>query len=269
MTLFDDTDDAALAEEPPARTRVRMTIAYDGTGFSGFSIQPGGIRTVGGVLADAIARVLKHPVRFTVAGRTDAGVHAWGNVLHFDSPLAAEDIDLERLQRALNKMCKPKVVVRDAAFAADGFDARFSAVARRYRYTVLNRQVPDPFLHATTWQVADPLDLRSMQLGCDPLLGEHDFSSFCKKPPDVSGSNIRRLHDARWIDLGDGLLRFDIEASSFCQQMVRSLVGTLVDVGLGRKRAGDISWILRSKDRSAAGSPAPPQGLCLWEVVYP
>jgi ribosomal protein L17 len=145
----------------------------------------------------------------------------------------------------------------------------FEEIGPRYRYTVLNRPVPDPFLHATTWQVADPLDLRSMQLGCDPLLGEHDFSSFCKKPPDVSGSNIRRLHDARWIDLGDGLLRFDIEASSFCQQMVRSLVGTLVDVGLGRKRAGDISWILRSKDRSAAGSPAPPQGLCLWEVVYP
>jgi tRNA pseudouridine38-40 synthase len=246
-----------------------MTIAYDGSGFSGFPVQPGGVKTIAGVLGEAVGKVLKHPVRFTVAGRTDAGVHAWGNVCHFDSPLGADELDLVKLQRAVNKLCRPKVVVRDVAIAAEGFDARFSAAARRYRYTVLNRPVPDPFLHATTWLVEEPLDLRSMQLACDPLHGEHDFSSFCRKPPDPSGSNVRRLHDARWLDLGDGLLRFDVEASSFCQQMVRSLVGTLVDVGLGRKRAGELSWILRSKDRALAGQLAPPQGLCLWEVVYP
>jgi tRNA pseudouridine38-40 synthase len=269
MTLFDD--DPAAAPDIEARTRVRMTIAYDGTGFSGFSVQPGGVKTVGGALADAIAKVLKHPVKFVVAGRTDAGVHAWGNVCHFDSPLEASELEAElpKLQRALNKMLKPRIVVRDAALAEAGFDARFSAVARRYRYTVLNRDLPDPFLHHTTWQVEEPLDLRAMQLGCDPLYGEHDFSSFCRKPPDPSGSNVRRMHDARWLDLGDDVLRFDVEASSFCQQMVRALVGTLVDVGLGRKRAGDISWILRSKDRAAAGQLAPPHGLCLWEVVYP
>jgi tRNA pseudouridine38-40 synthase len=248
-----------------------MTIAYDGTGFSGFSVQPGGVKTVGGALAAAIEKILKHPVRFTVAGRTDAGVHAWGNVCHFDSPLPAGDLALalDGLQRALNKMLKPRIVVRDIGLAEEGFDARFSAAARRYRYTVLNRVVPDPFLAATSWQVAAPLDLRSMQLACDPLLGEHDFSSFCRKPPDPSGSNVRRVHDARWLDLGDGVLRFDVEASSFCQQMVRAMVGTLVDVGLARKRAGDLSWILRSRDRAAAGQLAPPHGLCLWEVVYP
>ena len=270
MTLFDD-DSAAREPEFAVRSRVRLTIAYDGTGFSGFSVQPGGVKTIGGAMADAIEKVLKHPIRFVVAGRTDAGVHAWGNVCHFDSSLTAEELDdeLPRLQRALNKMLKPKIVVRDAAVAADGFDARFSAIARRYRYTVLNRDVPDPFRAGTSWLVEEPLDLRSMQLACDPLLGEHDFSSFCRKPPDPSGSNIRRMHDARWLDLGDDVLRFDVEASSFCQQMVRALVGTLVDVGLGKKRAGDISWILRSKDRSAAGQLAPPHGLCLWEVVYP
>jgi tRNA pseudouridine38-40 synthase len=266
MTLFDEeTADPA----PEARTRVRMTVAYDGSGFSGFPVQPGGVKTIAGALGEAVSKVLKHPVRFTVAGRTDAGVHAWGNVCHFDSPLGPDELDLAKLQRAVNTLCKPKIVVRDLAIVADDFDARFSAVARRYRYTVLNRPVPDPFLHATSWLVEEPLDLRSMQLACDPLLGEHDFSSFCKKPPDPSGSNIRRLHDARWVDLGEGRLRFDIEASSFCQQMVRSVVGTMVDVGLGRKRAGDLSWILRSKERSLAGQPAPPQGLCLWEVVYP
>ncbi len=248
-----------------------MTIAYAGTGYSGFSVQPGGLKTVAGALSEALGKVIKHPVRFTVAGRTDAGVHAWGNVVHFDSPLEADALagDFERIQRALNKMLRPRIVVRDIGLAAEGFNARFSATARRYRYTVMNRAVPDPFLHATTWMVAPPLDLRAMQLGCDPLLGQHDFSSFCRKPLGATGSNIRRVSDARWIDLGDGLLRFDIEASSFCQQMVRSMVGTLVDVGLGRKRAGDISWILRSHDRVGAASPAPPQGLCLWEVVYP
>jgi tRNA pseudouridine38-40 synthase len=266
MTLFDDDADLPPVE---ARTRVRMTVAYDGSGFSGFPVQAGGVKTIAGVLGEAVAKVLKHAVRFTVAGRTDAGVHAWGNVCHFDSPLAAEELDLAKLQRAVNKLCRPKVVVRDVAVADEGFDARFSAVARRYRYTVLNRPVPDPFLHATTWLVEEPLDLRSMQLACDPLYGEHDFSSFCRKPPEASGSNVRRLHDARWLELGDGRLRVDVESSSYCQQMVGSLVGTLVDVGLGRKRAGDLSWILRSKDRALAGQLAPPQGLCLWEVVYP
>ena len=270
MTLFDD--DPRAGEAPvEARTRVRMTIAYDGTGFSGFSVQPDGVKTVGGALAEAIQKVLKHPVKFVVAGRTDAGVHAWGNVCQFDSPLGPDELaaELPRLQRALNKMLKPRIVVRDVAIADEGFDARFSATARRYRYTVLNRAVPDPFRSGTSWQVEEPLDVRSMQLGCDPLIGEHDFSSFCRRPPDPSGSNVRRLHDARWLELGDDVLRFDVEASSFCQQMVRALVGTLVDVGLGRKRAGDMSWILRSKDRGAAGQLAPPHGLCLWEVVYP
>lgn len=268
MTLFDDEPSEPQAL---ARSRVRMTIAYDGSGFSGFSAQATGVKTVAATLAEAVGKVVKHPVRFVVAGRTDAGVHAWGNVVHFDSPLEPEVAagELERLQRAVNKMLRPRIVVRDLAIAADGFDARFSAVARRYRYTVLNRPVPDPFLHATSWHVAEPLDLRAMQLACDPLLGQHDFSSFCRRPIGASGSNIRRLHDARWRDLGEGVLRFEVEASSFCQQMVRSMVGTLVDVGLGKRRAGDMSWILRSLDRVAAGAPAPPQGLCLWEVCYP
>ena len=251
-------------------TTVRLEISYDGGGFRGWAAQPG-LRTVQGELETALATILREPVSLSVAGRTDAGVHAWGNVCHFDSPLEADTLadELPRLQRALNKMLKPRIVVRDAAVAEDGFDARFSAIARRYRYTVLNRPVPDPFRAATSWLVEEPLDLRAMQLACDPLLGEHDFSSFCRKPPDPSGSNVRRMHDARWLDLDDDVLRFDVEASSFCQQMVRALVGTLVDVGLGRKRAGDISWILRSKDRAAAGQLAPPHGLCLWEVVYP
>jgi tRNA pseudouridine38-40 synthase len=265
MTLFDEPLEEAPA---PVRSRVRMTVAYDGTGYKGFAFQPGGVKTVAGSLANAIEKVLKHQVRFVVAGRTDAGVHAWGNVVHFDSPLEASELNLESLQRALNKMLRPSIVVRDAEVADPDFHARYSATARRYRYTVLNRPVPDPFLTTTTWHLEEPLDLRAMQASCDPLFGDHDFSSFCRKPPDATGSNVRRVREARWIALEDGRLRFDVEASSFCQQMVRSVVGTMVEVGLGKKRAGEMAGILRAKDRSQAGQVAPPQGLVLWEVLY-
>ena len=245
-----------------------MLVAYDGSSFRGFAAQGGTtIRTVAGVLEAAVGRVLRHPVRFTCAGRTDAGVHAWGQVLHFDSPQAPGDIDLAKLQRAVNKMLSPAIVVRSLEVVDDSFHARFSATHRRYRYHVLNRAVPDPFLAATSWQVEHPLDVRSMQAAGDPLIGEHDYSSFCRQPLS-GGSMVRRVHEARWFDMGDDLLRFEITARSFCQQMVRAIVGTMVDVGLGKKRAGDVAGILRAKDRVAAGDLAPPHGLTLWEVGY-
>ena len=241
-----------------------MTVAYDGSGFHGFAANPG-VTTVAGSLAEAIAKVLGHPVALTCAGRTDSGVHAWGQVVHFDT---GGEVDLDRLQGSLNKMLAPAVVVREASVARAGFDARRSATGRRYRYTVLNRPLPDPFLASTAWHVPDPLDLPAMQLACDPLFGEHDWSSFCRKPPAAESSMVRVVRDARWVALGDALLRFDIEASAFCHQMVRSVVGTIVTIGQGKRRAGDLAWIIRSKDRSLAGDPAPAHGLCLWEVLY-
>ena len=257
-------------EQPAGPTvRVRMTVAYDGTGFRGFAANPG-VRTVAGELSAALAKVLGHGVDLTCAGRTDAGVHAWGQVVHFDT---GDTPDAAALQRSLNRMLAPAVVVRAVGAASPGFDARRSACGRRYRYTVLNRRLPDPFLAATAWHVDDPLDVRSMELACDPLIGEHDWSSFCRRPPaDVGGappSLVRVVRDARWLELGDGVLRFDIEASAFCHQMVRSLVGTLVAVGRGRLRAGDMTAIVRARDRARAAEPAPPHGLCLWEVLYP
>ena len=244
-----------------------MTVAYEGTGFHGFS-ENRGVRTVGGELAGALATVLRHPVSLTVAGRTDSGVHAWGNVVSFD---AEDEVpDLGAVQRQVNGMLAPAIVVRSAEVAPPGFDARRSALARRYRYTVLNRPVPDPFLATTTWHVVEPLDLAVLRLACDPLIGEHDFSSFCRVPRGVPDpSMVRVVHDARWHDLGDGLLRFDIDASSFCQQMVRAVVGTMVPMGAGRQRAGEMAGILRARSRAAASRVAPARGLCLWEVVYP
>jgi tRNA pseudouridine38-40 synthase len=243
-----------------------MTVAYDGRRFHGFAAQPE-VRTVGGALAEAIETALQTPVELTVAGRTDTGVHAWGQVVSFDAPA---DCDLARLQRSVNRQLGPEVVAREVATAAPDFDARRSAVARRYRYTVLNRPVPDPFLAAFTWQVPDPLDLAVLRLACDPLIGEHDFTSFCRAPRGADDySLVRRVTEARWLDLGEGLLRFEIEASSFCQQMVRAAVGTMVAMGLGRRRAGEMAGILRARRRAAADRVAPPGGLCLWSVTYP
>ncbi len=249
--------------------RLRLTIAYHGAGFSGFAPNPG-VETVGGTLAGALGRVLGHPVVLTCAGRTDAGVHAWGQVVSFDTPRL--DVDLVALQRGVNRQCGPRIVVREAEVAAEGFDARRSARARCYRYTIVNRPVPDPFLAATAWWIGAPLDLAALRLACDPLIGEHDFAAFCRRPRPGPGqgppSLVRRVLDARWHDLGEGILRFDIEASSFCHQMVRSVVGTLVEAGTGRRRAGGLRAVVASGDRSRAGQLAPPHGLCLWGVDY-
>ncbi|MDQ2754139.1 MAG: tRNA pseudouridine(38-40) synthase TruA, partial [Actinomycetota bacterium] len=260
LTLFEidppPVGRAAVTAGPTVR--LRMLVAYDGSGFHGFALQPGQ-RTVAGALCSALERYLRHTVELTCAGRTDAGVHAWGQVVSLD---ARADVDVMGLQRAVNRATRPAIVVREVSVAPPAFDARRSANGRRYRYTLLHRPVDDPFLAPTTWHVPAPLNLRSMQLACDPLYGEHDFSSFCRRPP--KGSLVRMVRDVRWIDLGNGLLRFEIEASSFCHQMVRSVVGTLVDVGTGRLRAGDMTGILGAEDRSAAGQLAPPHGLCLW-----
>jgi tRNA pseudouridine38-40 synthase len=267
VTLFEAEESETSGPAGPL-VRVRLLVAYDGTGFAGMAPNPG-VKTVAGTLATSIERVLRHPVRLAMAGRTDAGVHAWGQVVSFDT--RADDLDLATLQRSVNRMCAPSIVVREATVELDGFDARHSATARSYRYTIVNRAWPDPFLRHTAWHVDAPLDLPALRLACDPLYGEHDFSSFCRKPklPEGVGfSMTRRVLDARWHDLGEGVLRFDITATAFCQQMVRSIVGTLVDVGAGRKRAGEMTGIIRGADRALAGAPAPPHGLCLWEVHY-
>lgn len=263
--------DARVRDENMSTSRVRMLVAYDGAPFRGFADQPG-VPTVAGALSEAIARVVGHPVDLVCAGRTDAGVHAWGQVITFDADAqAVTDSGLVRVVASVNKLCAPSVVVRSAGRVAEDFDARFSAVGRTYRYTVLQTPVGDPFRGHLVWHVPELLDLRAMRLACDPLIGEHDFTSFCRaaqRPDGTPASLVRRIHEATWVDCGDGTVQFRVRASAFCHQMVRSLVGTLVEVGRGRRRAGDMMGILRARDRHAAGQLAPPQGLCLWEVHY-
>ncbi|MDQ1431242.1 MAG: tRNA pseudouridine38-40 synthase [Actinomycetota bacterium] len=243
---------------------LKLTVAYDGTGFHGFAAQPE-IRTVEGVLTEVLARILRHDVVLTCAGRTDAGVHAWGQVVSVPVPAEAE-IDLTRIVRAVNGHLGPEVVVRDAELVDASFDARRSAKWRAYRYSIVNRPVPDPFLARTSWWVPEPLELSRLRLGADPFLGEHDFATFCRRREGVT--TTRRVLESTWHDLGDGVLRYDITATAFCWQMVRSIVGTLVDVGAGKIRPGDILGIIRATDRSAAGRVGAPEGLCLWEVGY-
>ena len=244
--------------------RVRLLVAYHGAGFHGFALQRG-VPTVGGALSRALERALRHTVQLTCAGRTDAGVHAWGQVVSFD---ARVDVDVAGLVRSVNRALHPQVVVRAAEVGPEGFDARrwATAVATGTWCETIPRLIHLPPGRRGTWPASS---IWSMRLASDPLLGEHDFSSFCRRPPLEGGSLVRLVREAGWVDLGGGMLRFEIEASSFCQQMVRALVGTLVDVGAGKRRAGEMTGVIRARSRAAAGQLAPPHGLCLWEVGYP
>jgi tRNA pseudouridine38-40 synthase len=258
-----------LDSPPPASDSERvlqLTVAYDGAGFHGFAAQRDQ-RTVEGELAAALARVLQAPVELSCAGRTDAGVHAWGQVVSCRVPASCDEERVAQVPRAVNGQLAPEIVVRAAALVAGDFDARHSARSRSYRYTIVNREAPDPFLARTAWWVPAPLDLALLRLGADPFIGEHDFASFCRSGPPGS-TTVRRVLESRWCEVGDGVLRYDITATAFCWQMVRSIVGTLVDVGTGKLTPGDVLRILRARDRATAGRVAPPEGLCLWSVAY-
>jgi tRNA pseudouridine38-40 synthase len=252
---------------------VRLTVAYDGTDFRGFA-ESDGVRTVMGELRHAIETIVRTPVELDVAGRTDAGVHGWGQVVSGELPATT---DLRRLERSINGLCGPEISVRDAGWVDTAFSARFSATSRTYRYHVWNDPAPNPLLARTTWHVSRPVDRAAMDLAASSLLGEHDFSSFCRRPRPAEGfdepSLVRIVRTARWTvadseQWGPSLLRFEISASSFCHQMVRSIVGTLVDVGLGRRAADSVEATLAALDRNAAGQVAPPTGLVLWSVDY-
>lgn len=285
MTLF-DTDEPAPEPEPvspvppvegarpatdpapeagsSARTHLALTIAYDGTAFHGFAAQPDQ-RTVAGELLEALGQALRGDVADLVgAGRTDAGVHAWGQVVSFST---GADVDPDALAARLNRRLGPEIVVREARVVDVGFSARRSATARTYRYTVVNRPVPDPFRARYAWWVPEPLDLARLRLAADPFVGEHDFAAFCRKGPEGS-TTVRRVLRSHWDDLDEGILRYEIRANAFCWQMVRSIVGTQVEIGRGRITAGDVLRIIRSRDRQQAGRLAPPEGLCLWRVDY-
>jgi tRNA pseudouridine38-40 synthase len=262
VTLFDGGDD-----RPSAPSRLKLTVAYDGTDFHGFAAQDEE-RTVEGILGYSLAKVLRSSVtalNLTCAGRTDAGVHAWGQVVTVD---ATDGVDLARVRHSVNRMTGPEVVIREIEAVPADFDARRSATWRCYRYTIVNRPVPDPFRSRYAWWVPERLEPSLLRLAADPFVGEHDFAAFCRKGPEGS-TTTRRVIESHWLPWSeDGVLRYEIRATAFCWQMVRSIVGTIVEAGLAKRRPGDILRVIRSRDRQEAGRLAPPQGLVLHEVGY-
>jgi tRNA pseudouridine38-40 synthase len=244
---------------------LRLVVAYDGTGFRGWAAQRDPtIRTVAGVLGDHLDRILGERPVLTVAGRTDAGVHARGNVVSF---VTSSRLEPARLAAGLNAALAPEVVIREAADAPAAFNARFSATGRAYAYRIDLAPVPDPFTARFVWHRPGALHVPSMRVAAASLLGEHDFASFCRHP-GAGRSTVRRLRRATIRREGD-VVTLTFEADSFLHQMVRSLVGTLVWVGEGRLDATEVGTILAARDRGASrGRLAPARGLTLERVVY-
>lgn len=266
-----------MSESSGSALRVRLDLAYDGTAFSGWAVQPG-LRTVQGELSAALATVLRapEPVQLTVAGRTDAGVHARGQVAHLDVDRAAWDAlpgrsdrqPGEALVSRLAGVLPSDVVVRRAEPAPDGFDARFSALERRYLYRIADLGAErDPLRRNDTVWWRRPLDVEAMDQASRALVGLRDFAAFCKQRDGAT--TIRTLLDYAWRRLPDGVLVATVRADAFCHSMVRSLVGAVVPVGEGRR---GMEWPRDLQARAARASEIhvmPPHGLRLEEVVYP
>jgi tRNA pseudouridine38-40 synthase len=242
--------------------KVKLVIAYDGTHFHGFARQAG-LRTVQGTLEQVLADVLGHPVEVFGSGRTDAGVHARAQVVHFTQQHGPPP---ERWPRILLRRLPEDIVVTSAEAVPDSFHARFSARWKTYRYTLQRAEVPDVFTRRYTWHVPGPLNLDEMRRAAAALEGEHDFTSFCAAATPVEDK--RRTISAIRIDPRGSYLHIYCRGNGFLQHMVRIVVGTLVQVGQGKRTAADIPRILAARDRQAAGPTAPPQGLTLWEVEY-
>jgi tRNA pseudouridine38-40 synthase len=240
----------------------RVVVEYDGTEFSGFQFQPH-LRTVAGTLEAALSRLFDRPIKVTAAGRTDAGVHAAGQVISF---IGHDAFPTEKLALALNSLLPADLSVRDAARVEDGFSARLSALDRAYTYVVFNR--PEPSALARRWSAFEHrrLDLGAMRSAAEGLVGRHDFRTFCGVLPERGGT-VRTL-ELLEIDLEGDFVRLRFRADGFLHRMVRVITGTLLEIGGGR-RAGDMGALLGARDRRAAGLTAPPQGLYLVEVRYP
>lgn len=239
----------------------RLLVAYDGGGFHGYARQPE-VRTVQGVIEEALARIVG-PVETFVAGRTDKGVHAEGQVVTF---VTGAPSDPDRIRRSLNRQIGPEISVLEVVGVAETFHARFSATGRSYRYRLLNREAPDPFLAGTAWHYPHRVDIDSMNAASTHFAGEQDFASLCRRAE--GRPTIRDVLWARWRRNGD-LVEFSVAATAFCHQMVRSMVAIVVDVGRGRIRAESVAAILEEKDRAAGRGAAPAHGLTLVEVSYP
>ncbi len=246
--------------------RFRLALEYDGTDFSGWQIQPSG-RSVQGALEEALREITGESRRFSPAGRTDAGVHAVGQVAHFDSETRLEP---PALGRALNAVLPRDVAVLDLGIAPGDFHARHSAVGKLYEYRILNRTAPSPVRARFTWHMRAPLDVAAMAEAAASVVGTHDFSAFRGAPGghDEAMTPRRTLYRLD-VAAHEDEIRIEAEGRSFLRHMVRNLAATLVEIGQARRPVSDMAKVLESRDRANAAPTAPAQGLCLVRVRYP
>lgn len=256
-------------DREPAAVLIKILLGYDGTDFSGWAAQPGR-RTVQAVLSEVLQQVLRLPALpdLTVAGRTDAGVHARGQVAQFALPAQLWAAEQDKLERRLSAVLPPDLRVHRLEVAPDGFNARFSAIWRRYSYRICDDPaLADPLgRHFTVWH-RSKLDLRAMNAAAQGLRGEHDFAAFCRRREGAT--TIRALEKLQWHRDAAGIAVGEIVADAFCHNMVRALVGALIPVGEGRQPQQWPAQVLAAESRDPAVRVMPPHGLCLEEVGYP
>lgn len=242
--------------------RLRCVVGYDGTDYSGFQVQPDQT-TIQGEIEAALERITGEEIQIHGSGRTDAGVHARGQVIHFDTK---SHIPMDKWRFVLNNQLPDAIVIRSVEEAPESFHARFDVQVKEYRYCIDNGPVADVFRHRYADHIRFPLDVEAMQQAASHLVGEHDFTSFCSaktfvedKVRTVYGLTVERRGDEVWVTC---------RGNGFLYNMVRIIVGTLVEVGQGKRTADELADILAACDRERAGKTAPAKGLTMWEVVY-
>ena len=248
-----------------------LGVAYNGAPFSGFARQPGQL-TVQGEIEHALGLLFRREVETVCAGRTDAGVHARGQVVSFSvEPDELNGRTFASLTRSLNALTHESIAIRFVEERPAGFSARFDATEREYRYFICAEPTPPIFLRDFSWHIPKPLDVEAMREGSRALIGEHDFKSFCMAVSAVGKPTCRNVHDISFTEtdvMGEHALVIAVKGNAFLHSMVRTIVGTLVMVGRGQRDPEWVKRVLDARDRRAAGENAPAQGLVFWNVSY-
>jgi tRNA pseudouridine38-40 synthase len=242
---------------------IKLLIEYDGTNYVGWQVQPKR-PTLQGILEEKLGLLTGETIQLFGSGRTDSGAHALGQVAHFKTQ---SRMDICSMQRALNSLLPRDIVILKIEEVEEAFHSRKHSKSKVYEYRILNRDLRSAFHRGYVWYIPQKLNLTEMKKATQSLIGEHDFSAF-RTVGSPTRTTVRRVIRAEWKKGQDGLLRFEIEANGFLKQMVRSIIGTLVEIGKGRMKAVEFRKILDSKDRNKAGPTAPAHGLFLKEVKY-
>ncbi|MGB9698803.1 MAG: tRNA pseudouridine(38-40) synthase TruA [Thermodesulfobacteriota bacterium] len=243
--------------------QIKLIIEYDGTNYHGWQMQPH-VPTIQEEISKKISQMTGEQVTLLGAGRTDAGVHAWGQVACFKTN---SQIPLEGFYRGLNSLLPPDIVIKAVEEVAENFHPQFSSRSKIYQYVILNQKFPSAIHRHFSWHIPFPLDVPTMQKAADCLIGRKDFSAF-QAADDEPSHPVREILRAQWSVRAEVFLDFFIEADGFLKHMVRNIVGTLVDVGRGKISVADFQKIIEAKDRRRAGMTAPPQGLFLVAIKY-